>query len=427
MKEDFLHYLWKYKKFDLFDLKTATGEPIEVIKTGIHNHLAGPDFFNAQLKIAGQFWAGNVELHSKASDWYAHGHENDSHYDSTILHVVWEYDMDIYGKNNRPIPTLILKKFIKPQLIISYKNLFDNQQRGFNNCERDFASVPHGLVTDWLERLYLERLERKVTQIKTLLIENNNDWEAILFRMLARNFGTKINRDAFEALAETLPFKKVRKIANVAGGLEATFLGMAQLLPEGPDEEHPKKLKNDFEFLKTKYRLKSAVAVPMHFFRLRPVNFPTIRLSQLAAVYEHKVQLFSEVIRINDVEGFYKLFSVQASTYWDTHFNFGKEQPKRVKILTKNFIDLLMINTLIPIKFAYNRTINKTDQESILNLISQISPEKNKITDRFYALGDIPKNALMSQGVLQLKNEYCDKNQCLKCRVGNYLINRAVI
>lgn len=423
MKEDFLHYLWKYKKFDIFNLKTSEGETVEVLKTGQHNDLAGPDFFNAQLVIGDQHWAGNVELHICASHWYAHGHENDAHYDNTILHVVWENDMDVYGKNNRPLPTMILKDFIAPSLITSYKKLFDHQQRDFNNCGQEFGSVPMLVVQDWLECLYLERLERKVKQIEVLLGQSNNDWEAVLFKMLARSFGTKINGAAFESMAENIPFKTLRKIANKTCGLEAVFLGCTQLLPEDHPDAQVAHWQRDYDFLKAKYDLETADAVPMQFFRLRPANFPTIRLSQLSAIYEREHQLFSKIVQMNTLEDYYALFSVKASGYWDTHFNFGKSQPKRKKELTKSFIDLLLINTIIPIKFAHNRAVNNMDQEPILNLISQIAAEKNKITDQFYQWAEIPKNALMSQGLLQLKNEYCDKNQCLKCRVGNHLIN----
>ena len=429
MNEDFLHYLWKHKKFNLLNLRTAQDVPVEILKTGQHNQLAGPDFFNAYLRIDGQKWAGNVELHHKASEWYAHGHERDPGYDNVILHVVWENDMPIFGKDNTLLPTLILKNHIDPSLIKGYKKLFDHPHTGFNNCEQDFGNVPLHIIQNWLERLYLERLERKVAQIDSLLRESHNDWEAILFKMLARSFGTKINGDAFMAMADQLPFKVLRKIANTPGSLEAVFLGIAGLMPQdaqGSSEREIVEWKKEYEFLTSKYDLKRS-PFNVQFFRLRPVNFPTIRLSQLAALYQRENQLFAKLIKMDTLAGFYKLLAVNASGYWDTHYNFGKAQPKRVKKLSRGFIDLLLINTIIPVIFAYNKSRNNTDQERILQLISQIKTEKNKITDKFHTMHTMPKNALISQGLLQLKNEYCDKNRCLKCRVGNYLIDTPVV
>ncbi|HEA30040.1 MAG TPA: DUF2851 family protein [Leeuwenhoekiella sp.] len=423
MKEDFLHYLWKHKKFDIGHLKTTAGAVIALVSTGMHNQLAGPDFFNARLRINGQLWAGNVELHVNASQWYAHGHEQDPAYDNVILHVVWEEDIAVYGANNAALPTLELKRYVSSDLLNGYQKLFYQAGNAFINCEQDFASAPAAIVQDWLERLYLERLERKVLEIEKLLQESRNDWETVLFNMLARNFGTKINGAAFADIARTIPFKTVRKASQMEEGLEALLLGHAHLLPEETTDAHVDRWKKDCKFLKKKFDLPENRGAPVQFFRLRPPNFPTLRLSQLAALYTAKSQLFSQLMQVREPEVFYELLSVKASAYWDTRYNFGKTHKAKPKQLSSTFINLLLINTIIPLKFAYSRSKTTDNSEEIFDLVAAIPPEKNQIVARFFKLRALPKNALTTQALLQLKNKYCDPNACLKCRIGNFLIS----
>lgn len=422
MKEDFLHYLWKFKKFDLLKAKTTTGENIEILNVGQHNDLAGPDFFNARLNINGQLWAGNVEIHLKSSDWYAHNHEQDTSYDNVILHVVWEDDVAVYGVGNRALPTLNLKDYVQPKHLSSYIKLFEGQKNQFINCENDFKSVDIYLLDNWLERLYFERLERKVSEIEVMLKESANDWESVLFSMLARNFGTRINGASFTELADRIPFSVVRKVSR-SFKLEALLLGFANILPQENFDKQSLDWKMDYEFLKAKFNLKSGLDQSIQFFKLRPVNFPTIRLSQLARLYEQEEQLFQKLIAFTTKEEFYDLFNVQASGYWETHYSFGKVHDKKVKKLTKSFIDLLLINTIIPIKFAYAKYRHLDIEDELLELITSLNSEKNSITDHFDKLRPLGKNAMNSQALIQLKNEYCDKNKCLKCAVGSFLIS----
>jgi hypothetical protein len=423
MKEDFLHYLWNHKKFNHGALQTTAGAVIELVNTGMHNQLAGPDFFNARLRINGQLWAGNVELHVKASQWYAHGHEEDHAYDNVILHVVWEEDIAVYGTQNMPLPTLELREYVPVMLLDSYEKLFYRVGNAFINCEQDFDAAPDALIQDWLERLYLERLERKVKEIENLLRESQNDWEAVLFKMLARNFGTKINGAAFAGLARAIPFKTVRKAGQIEEGLETLLLGHAQLLPEETTEEQVARWKKEYSFLRNKFQLSENQSEPVQFFRLRPPNFPTLRLSQLANLYNGNDTLFARLMQASDVETFYELLTVKASAYWDTHYNFGKTHKKRSKTLPKAFINLLLINTVIPLKFAYLRSKTTENPEDILELLAAIPSEKNQIVDGFYKMRNLPQNALTSQALLQLKINYCDPNACLKCRIGNFLIS----
>ena len=424
MKEEFLHYVWKYKKFAFAKAQTTTSNAISLISVGMHNQLAGPDFFNAQLYIEDQLWAGNVEIHLKSSDWYAHGHEADPAYDSVILHVVWEHDIDIFRLDNSSIPTLELKKFVTKDTLSNYKTLFSRQQEKWINCETHLREVPKSILDHWLERLYIERLEYKTQSIQSLLLQTYYDWEAVLFCMLARNFGTKINGLAFHSLAETIDFGIVRKCARIPFQLEALFFGMGGLLSYNSTDSYVLQLHGEYEYLKNKFSLENEGVLPIQFFKLRPDNFPTIRLAQLAQIYHKHSDLFQKLMNAKTLKICYEIFEVAASSYWDTHYSFSTPQKKREKRLTKSFMDLLLINTVIPLKFAYNQHQGKAEQEDILSLISEIKPENNVIIKKYSSLGLPTKNAQETQALLSLKTQYCEPNKCLSCGIGNWLIGK---
>lgn len=421
MQEDFLHFLWKYKKFDVLNLKTVNSEAIQLLDVGQHNHNSGPDFFNAKLKIAHQLWAGNVEIHIKSSDWYAHNHEIDKAYDNVILHVVWEHDAEIFRKDNSSIPTLVLQDFVPKNLIENYRQLFSKHHRWIN-CETHFAEVDTFVLSHWKERLYIERLERKSKQIEKLLNETNQHWEAVLFSMLFRNFGLKVNADAFESVAKSLDFSIVRKLQSQPEQLEALFFGQAGLLDETHEDAYFQSLQKSYRYLKQKFQLESDVVVPMQFFRLRPPNFPTIRLSQLAQLYCKHYNLFSQVISTSNIKDLYILFEVQTSDYWNTHYSFNSTSKLTPKKLTKSFIDLLIINTIIPIKYAFSKYKGEDGNEAIFELATAIKSEENSIIKKFNQLASVSTSALDSQALLQLKSYYCDENKCLQCAVGSALI-----
>ncbi len=425
MKEDFLHYLWKHKKFDFTQIKSTDGGDIIISQIGSHNHLAGPDFFNATLVIAGQQWAGNVEIHLKSSDWYAHGHEKDRAYDNVILHVVWEHDIAIYREDNSEIPTLELKKYVSQEALANYRNLFAQQSVKWINCENDIKNVPAMVQDHWLERLYFERLSRKTASIQLLLERLQNDWEALLFVLLARSFGTKVNGASFQSLAQSIPFKVIRKCAQEPFQFEALLFGMGNLLPDDTTDSYPMQLQGEFDFLESKFGLSTTGILPVQFFKLRPDNFPTIRLSQLAQLYNAHQQLFQKVVSAQNVEELYNVFDVKASPYWDTHYSFGASQKKRVKKLTKPFIDLLLINTVIPLKFYYAQHQGKDENDLILEMIQSIKPERNTIISTYNSIRNRQAtNAQETQALLELKNFYCSPNKCLQCGIGNYLLGR---
>ena len=420
MQEDFLHYIWKHKAFNTSQLKTIKGDFVFINQLGQHNHNAGPDFFNAQLTIAEQLWAGNVEIHIKSSDWYVHHHEVDKAYDNVILHVVWEHDTEIFRKDNSEIPTLELKHYVDKSLIDNYQKLM--LSKSWINCEANFAEVDDFLFNNWLERLYIERLERKSEDILQLLKASNNNWEAVLFKMLTKNFGLKVNEEPFLSLANSFEFSIVRKLQNDALDLEALFFGQADLLNDEVQEVYYLGLQKRYQFLKQKFKLSTQGVLPIQFFRLRPPNFPTIRLSQLANLYHTHTNLFSEVVTVSSKEEIYKIFNIETSEFWKSHYTFSKSSKTSKKALTKSFIDLLVINTIIPLQFSYAKAQGKPIEDHVFNFIKQIGLEKNSIVSKFLDLKPIEKQALTSQALLQLKQNYCDKNKCLQCAIGNSLI-----
>ncbi|WP_166965765.1 DUF2851 family protein [Yeosuana marina] len=423
MQEDFLHYLWRHKKFEVSKIRTENNEQISIISVGDYNQDSGPDFFNAQLRIGNQLWAGSVEIHVKSSDWYLHNHETDSNYDNVILHVVWEHDTDVYRKDNTSISTLELRHYIPKETLHNYEKLFSKSEKWIN-CEQDLAGIDDFKVNNWLERLYFERLERKSYRVKKLLGDSKNDWEAVLFKTLAKNFGLKVNGDAFLSIADSIDFSIVRKAQSNQTILEALFFGQADLLESDIQDQYYLNLVKEYKYLKQKFSLPNKALIPIQFFRLRPANFPTIRLSQLASLYHYHKNLFSKIIELQHKDEFYNLFAIETSSYWETHFAFGKPSKPSKKRITKAFVDLLLINTIIPIKFSYALHIGKQIDSDIINLLQGIVSEKNSIVEKFNSIKPVSKSALQSQALIQLKNDYCDKNRCLHCNIGNEILTR---
>jgi hypothetical protein len=425
MKEDFLHYVWKFQKLEVGNFYTSNNEILHVKKQGSHNLNSGPDFFNAQIELNGQLWAGNVELHVKSSDWYAHAHEMDPAYDNVILHVVWEHDAEIYRKDGSVIPTFTVKKHIPKPTLEQYQKLFSKEKKWIS-CENDFDSVNAFTVENWLERLYLERLQKKEEILLKELKNTQNHWESLLFRMLCKNFGLKVNGDSFFSIAKSIDFSVVKKCRQERQDLEALLMGQAGLLDGETEDWYFKTLKANYAYLKHKFQLQNENVISPKFFRLRPPNFPTVRLAQFTMLYFEQENLFSKIIAAQNVNELYTLFNVTGSEYWDTHFNFGVGSMERKKRISKSFMDLLIINTIIPLKFCYAVQQGKDISEEIMELASKISCEENAIVKKFNSLKEISKSSYQSQALLQLKSEYCDKNRCLHCAIGNSILNSEV-
>jgi len=422
IREKFIYFLWQQVLFKKQNLLTTDNEAIEVIYPGSLNADSGPDFFNAKVKINGQLWAGNVEIHVKSSDWFVHSHEKDAAYDSIILHVVWEDDVPVFTNSNTPVSTLVLRDYVDEKILNNYQKLFFSSKDSIK-CATKIKEVANSfLFSNFKERLYFDRLEQKSDLIYKLLTHSNNDWEAVLFNMLAKNFGLKVNGEAFLQMANTIDFHIVRKSSNSQLQLEALFFGASNLLEESIENSYFIQLQKEYTYLSKKFKLSKNPSVKPKFFRLRPQNFPTIRLSQLANLYVLRKQLFAAVMAINKIDEFYDLFQISVSKFWETHYTFKARSKNSKKKLTKSFIDLLLINTIIPIKLVYLKQHNKLDVSKIIALAREIKPEKNSVVQKFNDLGVVSKTSLDAQAILHLYTNYCKKDACLSCVVGNKIL-----
>lgn len=423
MKEDFLHHIWKFKLWETPQLKTVNGEEITIIKTGQHNTDAGPDFFNAQLKIEKNKWAGNVEVHVKSSDWMLHKHQLDKNYDNVILHVVYEHNQEIKDKNGAPIPTLELKGIINQLLINKYQDLIDS--KNWIPCEHQLKTVEGFVVKNWLNRLAIERLERKSEEIAVTLLNNKNDWEATFYEYLFKYFGLKVNALPFQLLAKNTPLKIAEKHQSLLS-VEALYFGQAGFLDEELSDEYFKSLKKEYHFLKAKFKLHSLDKSIWKYLRLRPSNFPTIRIAQLSSLLFQNSRFFSAILTANTISDIEKLFKVSTSSYWEEHYQFGKQgKTNSKKNIGKATIHNIIINVVVPILFVYAKNNNnETITRKALEFLELLPTESNVIVKKWNSLGVKASNALESQSLLELKNNYCSQKKCLTCNIGNNLLKK---
>ncbi len=421
MREDFVHYIWKLQKWKALPLYTSDGGQVDVLATGIPNQVSGPDFFNAQLIIDRQRWAGNVEIHVRSSDWYVHNHQIDPAYDSVILHVVWEHDTEVLRKDGTAIPVLEVSEYIPQELKEKYQRLF-TKTRHWIPCEGQLNTVDKLVIDTWLERLYVERLQQKAEAIQGLLDMLHNDWEAVFFVMLMRGFGTKVNGEAMESIARSFDFSVLRKVWHKLLPTEALLMGQAGLLQGEIEEGYFQTLGSTYRYLSNKFSLSNDGVLPLKFFRLRPANFPTMRLAQLASLYAHHGNLFSKILEVRTASEVYALLNVEVSKFWKNHYSFTSISPRGSKKLTKEFSDLLIINTIAPMRFCYAQYMGEEISEELISLLSALKPEKNTVIDKYGDLGVNAENALHTQALLQLKASYCDAKRCLQCRVGHALV-----
>lgn len=419
MKEDFLHYIWRFLKFDCKDLKTTDNQKINIIKQGEYLQLQGPDFFNAKIEIDKQLWAGTVEIHLKSSDWYLHNHQEDSNYQNVILHVVWEDDIPAIDKNGNPIPTLELKNLIDKNLLSNYIKHFDFQSS--IPCKKQWNKLNKERITLFQNQLILKRLDLKSNEIKKHLIQDNKHWEEIFLCKIFHYFGSNINGNSFELFIKNIPFQLIQKLKHSIDSIHALLYGFTGLLPENNDD-YTKKLRKEYEYIKHLYQLPT-VSYPISYFKLRPDNFPTIRISQFAMFIHKNHSLFFELLEIKDLKKYYDFFDICAFDYWEDKYIFGKISPKKSKKkLSINFINSLLINVILPFKYAYYKEKNEKIVDDVLDIYEQLAFENNHVVDNFSADIFAQKNALHSQALLHLYNEYCNKKQCMQCTIGTMLL-----
>jgi len=425
MTEEFLHYIWKFKLFDV-DSGVVSGESFEVIEPGTHNFDSGPDFLNARIKIEDTVWAGNVEIHIRSSDWFSHGHQNDMAYDNVVLHVVFVDDKPVRRKNDELIPTLELNGKFSDALYNRYQYFLSSRQ--WIPCEKFIHRAGRFIINNQLDRLLVERLEEKSEAVLDRLKVNGNNWEQTFYEFLARNFGFKVNSTPFEMTAKSLPLIYLGKHKDNLLQIEAMLFGQAGFLDEEvEDDEYYMKLGKEYLFLKKKFGL---IPVDRHlwrFMRLRPSNFPTIRLSQFANLIHRSSHLFSKLLGIEKFPDLIPLFDVSVSDYWQTHYTFGKESAKQSKKLGKSAVHLIMINTIIPFLFVYGKLKNEQKYiDRALIFLDQLPGEFNAIIRKWEELGMSTRTAYNTQALLQLKNAYCNRKRCLQCSIGNELLKETV-
>lgn len=423
--EDLLHYTWRHKLFALGEQRTTDGRLVEVIDPGLHNRNAGPDFFNAKVKIDGTLWVGNVELHVKSSDWYLHHHEQDEAYNNVVLHVASVIDADVETQNGQRLPQLQLD--VPAQVAENYRELLaaDN----YPPCYKVIPNLQRLTVSAWMSALQTERLERKTQDIRRRVEECNGSWEAAYFVTLSRNYGFGINSDAFETWAKSIPLSAVGHHRDDLFQIEAFFLGQAGLLDEQAipvrhreaalADSYFSMMKNEYAYLSHKFGLQPMDVRLWRFLRLHPQNFPHIRLSQLAYLYYNRRAGLSELVECKNVGQAEELLKAQATDYWQTHYSFGNETPRKEKALSKASRQLIIINTVVPMLFAYGRHKGNEDCcDRAFEFLEELKAESNHIVRMWKEVGLPVKTAGDSQALIQLKKIYCDRKDCLRCRFG---------
>jgi hypothetical protein len=426
MKEEFLHYLWKYSLYDQESLFDNEKNKIIVLSPGEYNRDSGPDFFNARISIAGTVWAGNVEIHTRSSHFDNHGHQNDPAFNNVILHIVAENDKRVFNIRGEEVLTIEIKFDLS--LYEKYTFLVNNPY--LIACQDDITELDYIIVRHWLNSLVIERFQSKSISILKIFSETGNDWEETFYRLLARYFGFRVNTEPFEMLASALPLRIIRKHTDNRFQIEALLFGTAGLLDEGLfkealSDEYYLNLIKEYTILSSKYSLQPLHGWIWKFSRLRPSNFPTIRLSQLATMLSIAGGLFSKVLEATDIKQIKELFEVTASSYWDDHFVFGKKSRNFTKATGSLATDIFLINAVIPVIFVYGQSRDCQDiSEKALVFLEKINPEENIIISEWNAAGIEADSAFYSQALIQLRNEYCKKRKCLDCRIGNKIISQ---
>lgn len=416
MTEQLLQYIWQFQHFNVHDLSTTDGEKITIITRGTRNTNQGPDFLQATIKIGNTSWAGHVELHVRASQWEAHQHSKDPNYGNVVLHVVWINDK----KLSLRVPVLELQGRVSRLLLERYREWMN--ATAFIPCQQNIHGVPQLTWVKWKERLLVERLQEKSAIVLQYLAESNGHWEEVCWWLLAKNFGMKVNSEAFEAIARSLPVNLLAKHKNQVQQLEALLLGQAGLLRGDFEDVYVRLLQKEYHFLQKKYQL-MPTNIPVQQLRMRPANFPAVRLAQLAMLVHRSSHLFSRLIEVQEIKAIKQLLDVTANDFWNYHYTLQEGGTYKEKRVGEQLAENILVNTIAPMLFAYAEYKGKPEyRDKVLQWLEQLPAEKNNITKNYVALGVQVKSALDSQALVQLKNQYCSKKRCLECAVGNKIL-----
>ncbi len=418
IKEDFIHFVWRTKRVPVV-LETIDGRKVTIIDFGTYNLQSGPDFFNAKIEIDGTLWAGNVEMHVFTKDWMKHKHQYDRAYDNVILHVVYEHDGPLIDND---LPTVELKGKIPKIILDRYVSMMTESLS--IPCQKLFKDVDNFKVNLWKNSLLVERLSQKSKYIATVHNYSMSSWEDATYIAVAKYFGSKINVEPFERLARSLPLSIIHKNKDKQLSVEALIWGQSGMLSGAHKDPYFVALKNEYRFMQQKYGLEPIDPLTWKFGRLRPINFPTVRIAQFAALMSKVVFMFSTIKEASTIKELRSMFKVKSHEYWDTHYRFGAESKVYDKSLSSGFVDLILINAIIPILFQYGKSIDDTDyMDRALNLLELIKAEKNTIISMWSDLGVELKTAYDSQAMIQLKTNYCDQFRCLECKIGHEIFN----
>jgi hypothetical protein len=428
MQESLLHYIWQFQYLDRSDLQTASGEKIIVFHPGFRNTHAGPDFSNARIMIGDLEWIGSVEIHIYASGWNDHKHDTDPAYENVVLHVVWKNDAAIIRKDQSQLPTFELQGRVEEKLLLSYNDLLLNPET--IPCSASINKVHELTRLSMLEKALMTRLENKAGTITKIQHSNKSDWEQTCYQLLCRNFGFKVNADPFQALAESLPYKIIMKHADKLLQIEALLFGQAGFLEEHVEDEYFMLLKREHNLLGRKFNLQDQRLKKSQwkFLRLRPANFPTIRIAQLAGLLYANRNLFSKFIEAKSYPELVNIFSVGQSEYWSHHYLFNKIIESEIPALGKMSIDNIIVNTVVPLMVSYGKA---TDEQGLVDqavrILQDVNGEENAIVRKWNALGMKAKSAFDSQALLELHNNYCLRRRCLDCAIGSSLIRPGIL
>lgn len=422
MNERLLQFIWQFQHYNTKELTLSSGEPLKIISPGSWNHHQGPDFSSAKIRVGNTIWAGNIELHILASDWYKHAHDDDPNYQNIILHVVWQEDTMVKDRFNQPVPTLVLSGRISGLLLDRYGQMMDTVRQV--PCHHFLPGANELTWYSWKERLMVERLERKSGTIMKQLQETGNHWDEVFWRQLAMGFGSKTNAAFFEQVARSLPYSILQRHRNIPDELEALLFGQAQLLNKKRTDTYPQKLAKTYLHLQRKYKLISAGGQPA-FLRMRPASFPTIRLSQLAMLIHLRENLFYQVRNIETIDNLMQLFHVKTSQYWNQHYRFDEPATQSLKWVGRQMTVHLLINSIVPMVFTYGLEMKQQAyKDKTLQWLYSLEAEQNRITSYWQSAGIHNRCALDSQSLIELNTQYCVNKRCLDCAIGNKLLSQ---
>lgn len=422
ISEELIHFIWRFRLYDQFGLKSHAGEVVEVMDQGVPNKDAGPDFLLAKIKIGQTVWVGHVEIHTDAKYWHSHGHHRDDAYDNVILHVIWDGYTDVIRKDNTVVSTLSLCDYVNPGLLQHYDKLMKSMT--WIPCAHRLPALPAVQGVQLMSRTLVDRLENKYSYVLSLLEETKNDWERVTAVLLCRAFGMRVNKDAFTELGFRFPLILLEKYKEDTLKKEALLFGQAGLLSEQYEDSYPAALNREYDYLRQLHKLQPMEFSSWKFMRMRPVNFPTVRMGQLAALFHVFPRLFSAILESESLEGFKKQFlQTIPHIYWDDHYHFGEVCAPRKNHLPDTFIRHLVINCPILILYAYGKYMGQQRWiDKAMDWLEQIPAEQNQIIRRFRELGLRPGHAGDTQGLLHLKAAYCDRRRCLDCQVGHFVL-----